>query len=465
MKFEIIKNNQQVTAKIDGSTEERFLQFLNVLPEYISSNQNYTFLQGDTLFYQFKSWLNNTPQTNSLISELINLGKFQSGRIENKNDLMELINACAFNLQVTVRMIESTELANKNKNNYNYIDQVKRLNSILQSIGTNGLTVRRPESIVSAHEPGLRAFCFNYVCLSSTMKFDALAESLSYEKSAGLWPIAMEGYRYNPNMDSLDVKAVNAALQNSACFVFNISDQVKTNSRVKKPVPDYRITSSRTDNESLFHEYRTESSIKTKDISAIFAPRHLVPFVESHFIGKTIIAIDPIKITMKHLPMMFYGARMLAQKSRDIEEVQLTGPNYSQGLQTFFQQSRLNSEFGIHLTRLPVIQRTYTDEEKASILDTLERITNYTEWKAYKENGLTILLQVDSKASADMLVEKLLQTKAMHAVSMLISATKKNVVKVEYINPEKLKVIAIDAEQITEDIKRTTLSNSYCYPN
>lgn len=97
----------------------------------------------------------------------------------------------------------------------------------------------------------------------------------------------------------------------------------------------------------------------------------------------------------------------------------------------------------------PVVVKKYTKEEQASIIKTLEKLTETTGWKAYNApEGLVILLEDGDINEARKISSKLNIQGVMCASTMLHAKTKTPVVKVFDVNEKKLnELIIVDKVQ------------------
>ncbi len=87
-----------------------------------------------------------------------------------------------------------------------------------------------------------------------------------------------------------------------------------------------------------------------------------------------------------------------------------------------------------------VTSKTYSTAEKDSIVNHLTALTQQTKWQRYNANGLTLILECESKLEAEKIADALTATSALNAKMQSLAGKipKVFVVKIEAINTEKL---------------------------
>lgn len=104
-----------------------------------------------------------------------------------------------------------------------------------------------------------------------------------------------------------------------------------------------------------------------------------------------------------------------------------------------------------------VTQYVYTAEDKASIVEKLTALTQEANWKTYKTNGLTVLLNCNSAEKAQEVV-KILQNAEGFTVSLKVNPkTKENVVYLDNFNMKKF--LAISTLTSTAPVAEVVLKN------
>lgn len=242
-------------------------------------------------------------------------------------------------------------------------EQIERNQAILTSIREKGLMPKQTVSIGAIQsQDHADVLCFNLVDLNKVSDTKAIAESLTYESSAGLWPIAMEGTDIQAKEEKFHQDLFNNAIQNSVVFIFNVSQELESKAVRKKSIMDDKITTMELSRESYFYEMRVRSAIASKDIVAILVPTHLESQVANCFRGIPLITVDDCATTMKQYPFMLdvidpnkkpsFSDMWNSLDAHENVNMQLTGPDYVEALRSFITTFPDQKKFGIHLARL-----------------------------------------------------------------------------------------------------------------
>jgi hypothetical protein len=244
-------------------------------------------------------------------------------------------------------------------------EQIARNKVILSSIRQLGLTSRKTASVTSVTDSfHQHLLCFNGFSVDKHL--ETTLHALSFNETSGFWGIAIEGTGIS--VSNLDLEKINAALQNAIVFVFGLTPAIKQ--RCAKDnifiFQNRGLITTDEESETSHLEYRTTQTISPQTIAAILVPQHLVSQVKAEFPGQRIISVKDISQKIITVPWMATDASKKSQATSSTElmkdildrnhflktPVELTGPDFSQGLRDLTAALPEIKEFGVHLTRL-----------------------------------------------------------------------------------------------------------------
>lgn len=219
---------------------------------------------------------------------------------------------------------------------------------ILNSICKHGLTVPRSCSIRGSlkSEADKALFCYNQINLKGVDEAAAL-EALAYHDKEGMISIAMER-----NFSTDFQREMSLSSLCSVVFIFEIDKLWKWEDDVfaKNCYGETLVTAEKAkDKQIYFQEVRLQNGgIERSKVKAIMVPYHLVDEVRQIFFDIKVIPINAIEKQLIEDPIELFKQGYTARGSNIIT------PNYVRGLQNFRAEFPQLTQFGVHLTRLPL---------------------------------------------------------------------------------------------------------------
>lgn len=239
------------------------------------------------------------------------------------------------------------------ENNYD----IEQARNILASIARLGLTVPQPSSIRGSlkYDTPDNQLCYNQVNLTDPRQLDETIQSLVYDEKEGFWAIACE----RPfDKKRLAAYQVSDALINSVVFVFSREGKIYEQGRHKDIAvnywPNQRLCGIPTqgETESYFGEVRVpgeEYAVPSAEIKAILAPLHLVDWVKEFFPKSMVIPVTLLEKKLTEDPLELFV------KCKSVKNQTVIGPNYTRALHIALAAFPDLNQFGVHLTRLPMV--------------------------------------------------------------------------------------------------------------
>lgn len=229
--------------------------------------------------------------------------------------------------------------------------------NILASIARLGLTVPQSSSIRGSlkYDTPDNQLCYNQVNLTDHRQLDETIQSLVYDEKEGFWAIACERHF---DKERLAAYQVSEALINSVVFLFSREGQLYRQEQHSDIAvnywPNLRLCGIPTkgEKESYFGEVRVPGkkyAVPSSEMKAILAPLHLVSWVKEFFPGIMVIPVTLVEKKLTEDPLELFVTH------KSVINQTVIGPNYTRALHIALAAFPALNQFGVHLTRLPMV--------------------------------------------------------------------------------------------------------------
>lgn len=141
------------------------------------------------------------------------------------------------------------------------------------------------------------------------------------------------------------------------------------------------------------------------------------------------------------LILNYYEEIILAEEKEVVNKIVIICMNPKLVPKAMDDRLSLQSASSSQSSASPVILKKYSDAEKLAITGKLKELSQQENWKAYPQNGLTMLLTMDDLPLAVKITKELEKTGAVKVKLQRNTQTQQSVVRVEEVNLSKLEKI------------------------